>query len=350
MVANAKVKKTEENTSLSEEEIAQVKTVLADQPDGFYRSETAQLPHNILKLNGEYFVQKKDEDKSHILGKGSSGKAKLVQSLESGQWYVIKMMNARKVDLDEFEREKSNLQQAGLGYGGIVRSASERKNETRGDQYIILMQYMKGHTLDSYINKVKLQPKDWVSLFKELCHAVQQLHQHQLFHFDIKADNYIINPDTKKISPIDLGIAVTIQDNGTGQIDTDSIPPNIAPECQQPAEGEESYKDHFVLTQASEVYSIAETMNDLLGAQKTKDGVVIPGNTITDPMLRKKIEGLLTQMCSEEPKLRPTLDTITMQLAALNSPRAQFVFLNARGAKAQSTEIIKNTSTPKPSN
>ncbi|VVC76267.1 Serine/threonine-protein kinase PrkC [Aquicella siphonis] len=299
-------------TNISKELIAQ----LADDhayPDGRYKkkeledllSQTARpspaaVNYDVIKLNHQFFAVFIGKDYS--LGKGASGKVKYLQSLTDSSWHVVKIIPQRKISQHEFQREVHNLMKAGMGTGGFFR-----ESPSKGGQYVIVMKHAPGISLDKLLSNenIKLKPDEWLNICRGILSALDELHQKELFHFDIKLDNYIYDPETKTVRLVDLGLATDIIE-GKGHILSDSVPPNAAPECEQPIPPDrETAEVDYIVTYHSESYAAAATMLDLLG----KEGV-IDKEKIPDPKIRTELQTLLRSMVNaDSPEARPSVKT-----------------------------------------
>lgn len=74
-------------------------------------------------------------------------------------------------------------------------------------KYIVLPDI--GVSLSTYISEVVLSKEDFVHIAQQLITNIQMIHDKNIIHCDIKPDNIIICPNTKRIWFIDFGFATS---------------------------------------------------------------------------------------------------------------------------------------------
>jgi serine/threonine protein kinase len=75
------------------------------------------------------------------------------------------------------------------------------------DNYYILFDYLDGYiTLDDAESTEIFSEK--IKMSKQLLHMVQKLHKHNIAHTDLKGNNIMVDPKTKKVRIIDFGTAI----------------------------------------------------------------------------------------------------------------------------------------------
>jgi serine/threonine protein kinase len=118
---------------------------------------------------------------------------------------IIKLgMDTRQV-IARFEAERQAL--ALMDHPSIAKVLDAGATET-GRPYFV-MELVHGVSITEYCDKNSLSTKDRLSLFLQVCHAVQHAHQKGIIHRDIKPSNVMITHHDGKPVPkvIDFGIA-----------------------------------------------------------------------------------------------------------------------------------------------
>lgn len=114
-----------------------------------------------------------------------------------------------------FVREAHNL--ANLTHPGIVKVFEVI--ETNNTVYIV-MEYIDGGSLDEYISsRGNLSEKEALPLFREICLAVDSMHQHHMLHLDIKPKNIMMDEDGHT-RLIDFGLSKQYTANGEPESST----------------------------------------------------------------------------------------------------------------------------------
>ena len=149
---------------------------------------------------------------------------------------------------------------AKLNHPGITKVFDAGITEYQGQQaHYIVMEYIAGQPLDSWLKSSKPKLERLVQLFIELCDALHYAHTHQIIHADLKPENILVDQHGKP-KLIDFGIA----------------------RLQQQSEHTPAFVQHYVkalsrhyaspeqlngepLTTLSDVYSVGQVLQDALG-------------------------------------------------------------------------------------
>ncbi|MCX5645090.1 MAG: protein kinase [Phycisphaerae bacterium] len=118
---------------------------------------------------------------------------------------VIKLgMDTRQV-IARFEAERQAL--ALMDHPSIAKVLDAGATET-GRPFFV-MELVQGVSITEYCDKNSLSTKDRLTLFLQVCHAVQHAHQKGIIHRDIKPSNVMVTHHDGKPVPkvIDFGIA-----------------------------------------------------------------------------------------------------------------------------------------------
>jgi tetratricopeptide (TPR) repeat protein len=104
--------------------------------------------------------------------------------------------------LERFQQERRIL--AGLSHPNIAR-LFDGGEMPDGSPYIV-MEYVKGETIDTYCDRSDLSVVERMRLFLKVCDAVQYAHQNLIVHRDLKPANILVTEDGQP-KLLDFGIA-----------------------------------------------------------------------------------------------------------------------------------------------
>ena len=190
-----------------------------------------KLQHKIKELNREALhnvgrqqpqlkdVHKEDEafltdyKLQQVLGRGSYGEVKLALHLKSSALYAIKIYPkkflADEVKRENIENEQSLLSQ--LSHPNIIGL----KEVLAGPRFLYLVtEYGGPFSLHEYLTKGTksvFSEKEARPLIKQLCGAVNYLHERNIVHRDVKLHNILLNDSHLKL--IDFGFACQVRDH-----------------------------------------------------------------------------------------------------------------------------------------
>jgi tetratricopeptide (TPR) repeat protein len=131
-----------------------------------------------------------------LLGRGGMGAVYLARRAD-GQYekqVAIKLVDlplATEVFFERFRQERQIL--AGLEHPNIARMLDGGVSDD-GVLYLV-MEYVEGVPIDSYVGAQELSLKDKLRLFVKVCSAVQFAHQNLVIHRDLKPDNVLVSSD-----------------------------------------------------------------------------------------------------------------------------------------------------------
>jgi eukaryotic-like serine/threonine-protein kinase len=193
------------------------------------------------------------------LGGGSMGTVYRARYRKTGQRVAIKFMApglaANETALARFEREAKVLQQ--LNHPNIVRFYVA--SEYDGARYYA-MEYIEGEPLDHVLQRRgRMTWEEMVDYGKQMCSALQHVHEAGIVHRDLKPSNIMVTSDgTVKLA--DFGIAKDLDVTQlTSQNCTVGTAAYMSPEqCR----GERN------LTHKSDLYSLGVMLYELLTGRK----------------------------------------------------------------------------------
>ncbi len=215
------------------------------------------------------------------IGKGGSGKVRLAQDLDTGQWYAVKLQKAGRGANREFDISK----QLGRSSGKLVRWKEPKptKKKEAYEQHLMVMDLALGITLDDFLNtfsdpqarkNFRTTPLQWMDIAIQALTAIKErVHKKGALHRDIKTTNYKYDVTSGKLIDVDLGEAKplpwwssSIRDFPTGTLQT------LAPEILAVAINPKTRSTKKVsYREKTEVYSIGLVIAHVLSLVEAKE-------------------------------------------------------------------------------
>ncbi|MCM8531324.1 MAG: protein kinase, partial [Lentisphaeraceae bacterium] len=161
------------------------------------------LPWESFPKAGDSFASYKLKK---VIGKGSFGTVFQVQPDDGIEWFeAVKILHrSSRIDKERFLEEINKLKEIRLP--GIARIHAT--GEENGSLYYS-MDYIDGESIDSWSIREDVSYADIFSSFLELCLTVENLHEQNFLHLDIKPQNIMINSD-KQVRLLDFGISTKL--------------------------------------------------------------------------------------------------------------------------------------------
>jgi serine/threonine protein kinase len=147
------------------------------------------------------------------IGEGAAGIVYKGRHRTTGQIVAIKIVNedvlAEEVLLKRFKREFTITQR--LNHPHIVRGY---ECDLNADPPYFVMEFVEGESLGDIIERRGALPEgEAIALITQVAEALQEAHEHGIYHRDLKPDNVLIGPDGQaKLT--DLGIAKDLHTDG----------------------------------------------------------------------------------------------------------------------------------------
>ncbi|HAV62765.1 MAG TPA: serine/threonine protein kinase [Verrucomicrobiales bacterium] len=215
------------------------------------------------------------------------GRYKLLEKLGEGGWGVVYVaeqvepvrrrvalkiikpgMDSRSV-IARFEAERQAL--ALMDHPGIARVYDAGTTET-GRPFFI-MELVRGMKITRFCDENRLNPRERLHLFEQVCHAVQHAHQKGIIHRDLKPSNILVtisHPDSPGIPKvIDFGIAKATQGRLTNKTVFTAFEQFIGtPAYMSP---EQAVMTSLEVDTRSDIYSLGVLLYELLTGQPPFD-------------------------------------------------------------------------------
>ncbi len=168
---------------------------------------------------------------------------------------ILKLGMDTDLILRHFQLERQIL--AGMNHPHIARLLDA--GVTPSGRPFFVMEYIEGERIDAYADTKKLSQSDRLTLFQQVCSAVEYAHQRLVVHRDIKPSNILVNGDgTAKL--LDFGIATVLSPEPA--LATLSAAQMLTPDYASP----EQIRGEPVTT-SSDVYSLGVLLYRLLTGQ-----------------------------------------------------------------------------------
>jgi len=118
---------------------------------------------------------------------------------------ILKVLQAHQPTLEEMARLKQEYKiAANLKIEGVIKAYSL---ETFKNVTALVLEDFGGLALSQFIHANRLTLTRFLNIAIQLADTLEQLHQHQIIHKDIKPQNIIINPETEQVKITDFSIA-----------------------------------------------------------------------------------------------------------------------------------------------
>lgn len=213
-----------------------------------------------------------------VLGEGGMGRVFLAVQESADRTVALKMIRAAVPGpelLRRFQAERQALSR--LNHPAIAQLYGAGTADD--GRHFVAMEYVDGLPIHRYCDSHRLDLRQRLELFVEVCRGVEHAHRRQLLHRDLKPSNLLIADEGGRphAKIIDFGIAraLDVADGVTVSDGTDVVgtPAYMSPEAVRPCEG---LRD---LDTRTDVYSLGVVLYQLLVSVRPYDT-----GTQTDPL------------------------------------------------------------------
>ena len=203
------------------------------------------------------------------LGRGGSGTVYLAWQRSEAVERLVAIKVLRPGLDDEATRERFSLEQqvlADLQHPHIARLYDA--GVTTGGRPYAVMEYVDGQPIDTFCEERDLSLRDRLSLFMEVCNAVQYAHSKLVLHRDLKPSNIFVTQEegaSPRVHLLDFGLAKLLDPEHRADL-TATQERALTPHYASP----EQVRGAPVST-ATDVYSLGVVLYELLTGTKPLD-------------------------------------------------------------------------------
>lgn len=247
-----------------------------------------------------------------LIGKGGMGSVYLASNINIDHKVAIKILAPHLANNDEikrrFEREAKTL--ATLDHQNIVKFINYYESQ---DGVFLIMEYVKGMTLEDYINNVSgpIPEEKTLEMFSQILDAFSYAHQQGVVHRDIKPSNIIITPKNK-IKILDFGIARIINEAVQGITQAGTKMGTVAYMSPEQVRGKE-------VDSKSDIYSLGVVLHQMVTGKIPYDHTTmseydinvkivegkLPRASEIYPYVSEKVQKVIDHAVEKEPAKRP---------------------------------------------
>jgi non-specific serine/threonine protein kinase/serine/threonine-protein kinase len=250
---------------------------------------------------------------------GTGGMGDVFKAVRDDDQYraevAIKLMRAdvrSQLTEKRFKTERQIL--AGLDHRNIARLLDG--GTTAGGVPYVVMELVTGQPIDADCDARRLDVRERVQLFLQVCAAVSYAHQHLIVHRDLKPNNILVTPDGS-VKLLDFGIAKLLE----AEAATDVVVPDATATTMRAMTLEYASPEQVSgapVTTVSDVYSLGVVLYRLLTGKspysvRTNDAArmaeILSDSTPTRPSLFERkvgadLDNVLLMALRKEPQRR----------------------------------------------
>lgn len=213
---NISIEKVAEYTGLSKEEVERLKLSLtrSDDPKTLDNNKIVSTIAGDQELHQQYISEDENIGRAisgymveELIAKGGMGSVYRAQN-KLGDEVAIKFIKGKILDKDRKRFERECKHQIKVNHENVAKVI---EFTFFNDQPAIIMEYVRGETLRSLINREKkLHIARVIKLSIPICEAIAAIHEKGIVHRDIKPKNILLSETGPKLC--DFGLAKTNTD------------------------------------------------------------------------------------------------------------------------------------------
>jgi serine/threonine protein kinase len=275
-----------------------------------------------LMANGKLYINPttKKEIKEGILGHGAFREVKLIQWQDN-------TCDAVKIEITNEKEDENKTEMQIMKDLGYLKEVFSRKRTAKaqwiGKQQIenkayTIQKRLPGVDMDKYFKSINTLPSNKNNIALQAALSVEQMHNLNIIHCDIKPANFMLSYDNKTfgVAAVDFGFS-TILNNGETVIEIpkrQGTPKYMAPEIKP------KNKKQYKYSKALDIYALGVMFRDdmSLGGQS--------GDAFKD---------LIDRMTDDSPKKRPPISEVIATIQLLTEKKS----LSQSNAKKEGIDV-----------
>lgn len=196
------------------------------------------------------------------IGGGATGDVKYLVNIETNKWDVLKIPNKSgdKKENARINQEADNLAKNNQLLGRLHRTPYTENGDKEKDYYLLAIKQAPGSNLEKQFLSNTSKPSEYVlhHVIVGMVNELKELHKNGLYHRDIKPEQFHYDPQTEKVTLIDLGSAIDVKKPDIIEVGIQGLSPvyitpehlalylkNLDPEARKKAD--EKYPDKEAL-------------------------------------------------------------------------------------------------------
>jgi serine/threonine protein kinase len=147
---------------------------------------------------------KKYEGTERKLGEGGFGSVKLAQDYNTNELVAVKIQNVTMLPEEVYATERDMLKTIGMFRGTVKRDEK--------DKDYLIQALLYGSNLEEHLESSK-DSTEVLDIIVKASEQISKLHEINLIHRDIKLENFMWDPETKKMELIDFAFVQEVEGN-----------------------------------------------------------------------------------------------------------------------------------------